>query len=307
LIDAISGEHLWADRYDRNVKDIFVLQDEINLKILTALQVKLTTGEQTRAWAKGTKNLEAYLKLMQVRENVYQMNAESITRARRLVEETIALDPKYAEAYAWMGATHYVEVLLRMSKSPRDSLAQAIELEKKALAIDNTLALAYARLGYLYVITPPHKYEEGIAALEKAVEMDPNAALSYQFLGSVLRYAGKPEEAISAIKMAIRLEPFTPGIYYHNLGLSYLLNGDCEEAIKACDKGLERERANKITSTMATAVYGACGQEEEAQKMAKEVLRINPKFSAGGFGKFIPYKNPKDRDKIRDGLKKAGL
>ncbi len=307
LIDAISGEHLWADRYDRSVKDIFALQDEINLKILTALQVKLTTGEQTRAWAKGTKNLEAYLKLMQVRENVYQMNAESITRARRLVEETIALDPKYAEAYAWMGATHYVEVLLRMSKSPRDSLAQAIEWEKKALAIDNTLALAYARLGYLYVITPPHKYEEGIAALEKAVEMDPNAALSYHFLGTVLRYAGKPEEAIPAIKMAIRLEPFTPGIYYHNLGLSYLLNGDCEEAVKACDKGLERERANKVTSKMATAVYGECGKEEEARKMAKEVLRLSPKFSVGAIGKYLPYKNPKDLDKTRSGLKKAGL
>jgi len=306
LIDAISGEHLWADRYDRSVKDIFALQDEINLKILTALQVKLTTGEQTRAWAKGTKNLEAYLKLMQVRENVFQMNAESIARARRLAEEIMTLDPEYAEAYAWMGATHYLEVSLRLSKSPKDSLAQAIEWEQKALAIDNTLALAHARLGYLYVITPPHKYEEGIGALEKAVAMDPNAALSYQFLATVLRWAGRPEEGIPMARMAIRLEPFTPGIYYQNLGLLYLLNGNCEEAVKACEKGLERGRDNFLLNLMATAVYGACGQEEEARKTAAEVLRLRPKYTAGA-SKSVPYKNPKHRELIIGGLKKAGL
>ena len=244
---------------------------------------------------------------MQVRENVYQMNVESIARARRLSEEIIALDPEYAEAYAWMGATHYVEVFLGLSKSPRDSLAQAIEWEQKALAIDNTLALAYARLGYLYVITPPYRYEESIAALEKAVSMDPNAALSHQFLGAALRFAGRPEEAIPVIKKAIRLEPFTPGIYYQNLGLCYLLNGECEEAVKASGKGLERDRDNLLSNVMAAAVYGACGKEEEARKTAENVLRLRPKYTAGAFAKYLPYKNPKHREQIIGSLKKAGL
>jgi tetratricopeptide (TPR) repeat protein len=219
----------------------------------------------------------------------------------------IALDPEYAEAYAWMGATHYLEVFLGLSKSPKDSLAQAIGWEQKALAIDNTLALAHARLGYLYVITPPYRYEEGIAALEKAVAMDPNAALSHQFLGTALRFAGRPEEAIPVIKKAIRLEPFTPGIYYQNLGLCYLLNGECEEAVKASGKGLERDRDNFLSNVMAAAVYGACGKEEEARKTAENVLRLRPKFTSGAFAKYLPYKNPKDRDLTIGGLKKAGL
>ena len=305
LIDAVSGKHLWSEHYDRDLKDIFALQDEINLKILTALQVQLTAGEQARVWAKGTKNLEAYLKLMQVRENVFQMNVESNAKARQLAGETIALDPKYAEPYSWMGATYYLEVLFGASKSPKDSLAQGIEWEQKALAIDNSLALAYARLGYLYVLTRRH--EEGIAALEKAVAMDPNAALTHQFLGAALRFAGRPEEAIPVIKKAIRLEPFTPDIYYQNLGLSYLLKGDCEEAVKACEKGLARETDNLMSYVMTTAVYGSCGREEEARKTAREVLRLSPKFSSESFARILPYKNAKDLDRVIDGLRKAGL
>ena len=305
LIDAVSGKHLWSEHYDRSMKDIFALQDEINLKILTALQVQLTAGEQARVWAKGTKNLDAYLKLMQVRENVLQMNMESLARARRLAEETIALDPKYAEPYAWMGATHYLEGFLGLSKSPKESMAQAIEWELKALAIDNSLALAYARLGYVYALTQRH--EEGIAELEKAVAMDPNSALAHQFLGAAFRFAGRSEEAISEIKKAIRLEPFAPGIYYQNLGLSYLLKGDCEEAVQACRKGLERERDNMMSYIMATAVYGSCGREEEARKTAKEILRLNPKYTPEAWGKKLPYKNPKDREQVLEGLRKAGL
>jgi adenylate cyclase len=305
LIDAVSGKHLWAEHYDRQLKDIFALQDEIILKILTALQVNLTAGEQARVWAKGTKNLDAYLKLMQVRENVFRMNRESNVRARQLAEETIALDPKYAEAYSWMGATYYLEVFYGLSKSPKDSLAQAVEWERKALAIDNSLALAYARLGYTYSLMKRH--EEGIAALEKAVVMDPNAALTHQFLGAALRFAGRPEEAILEIKQAIRLEPFTPGIYYMNLGLSYLLKGDCEEAVKACEKGLERERDNLLSYIMATAVYGSCGRDEAARRTAKEILRLNPKFSTESSAKKLPYKNPKDLDQVLEGLRKAGL
>lgn len=307
LVDAVSGEHLWSERYDRGVEDIFALQDEINMKILTALQIKLTTGEQARAWARGTKNLDAYLKLMQARENLYQINAESNTRARQLIEDAIALDPEYAEAYALMGATHYLDVWLGLSKSPKDSLMQAIDWNKKALAIDDSLAVAYARLGYLYVITPPNRYEEGIAALKKAVAMDPNAALSHHFLGMALRFAGRSEEAIPMTRMAIRLEPFTPGIYYQNLGLEYLLEGDCEEAIKACEKGLERERDNLMSNVITTAVYGSCGKEEKAKNTAKEVLRLSPKFTSQAFSKKLPYKFPKDRELVLDGLRKAGL
>ncbi len=307
LIDAIEDRHLWAETYDRAIQDVFALQDEIDLKILTALQVNLTAGEQARIWAKGTKNLGAYLKLMEARDSVRRSNVRSNVEARRLAEEAIALDPTCAEAYAYVGATHVMDVWLGASKSPGDSLAQAVDWTQKALAIDNSLAHAHARLGYLYVISPPHRYDDGVAEAEKAVTMDPNSAVSYYFLGMALRFAGRHEEAIRAMKMAIRLEPLSPGIYYQNLALPYLLKGDCEEAVKASGKALECERDNMMTYLIATAAYSSCGRARDARKTAGELLRLNPNFSAEVFAKRLPYRNPRDRERVITGLRNAGL
>ena len=215
LIDAISDQHLWAEHYDRDMKDTFALQDEIIFKILTALQVNLTSGEEARVWAKGTKNLEAYLNLMQVREILFQGNVAGNARARQLIEETIALDPKYALAYMYMGSTHFQDFLYNMmalnktTKSPKESLAQAIEWTQKALAMDDTLAEAHARLGHLYSLSLRH--EESIVEVDKAMAMDPNSAIVQYYACIIYRIAGKPAEAIPMCKKAIRLEPFAPG------------------------------------------------------------------------------------------------
>ena len=306
LIDAISGQHLWAEIYDRSMKDIFVLQDEFILKILTALQVNLTGGEQARVWAKGTKNLEAYLKLMQARESIIVGDEAANVRARKLIEETISLDPKYAQAYMYMGGTHSQGFLLGSSNSAMDSMTQAIEWTQKALAIDDSLAEAHAWLGYFYTVI--NRHEEAIAEAEKAMSMDPNSAEVHFLAGVVLRISGKPEESIPVCKKSIRLEPFTPGIYYGNLGMAYFTNGtDCEEAVKACEKGLERAPEGMIVHFMATTVFSACGKEKEARKTAKELLRINPKFSAETFANKLPQKDQKDKDRIVEALRKAGL
>ena len=306
LIDAISDKHLWAENYDRSLKDIFALQDEINLKILTALQVNLTTGEQTRVWAKGTKNLEAYLRLMQARESMLLGNEAGTARARQLIEETIVLDPKYAQAYMYMGGTHIQDFLLGSGKSPKESLAQGIEWTQKALAMDDSLGEAHARLGHLYTFV--NRHEEAIAEAEKAMAMDPNSAAVHYMACLVLRFSGKAAESIPVCKKSIRLEPFAPGIYYGNLGMAYFTNGtDCEEAVKACEKGLERAPEGMIVHFMATTVFSACGKEKEARKTAKELIRISPKFSADSFAKRLPQKNQKDKDRIVEALRKAGL
>ena len=204
LIDAISGQHVWAESYDRDLKDIFGLQDEVILKIASAMSVNLTAGEQARAWAEGTKSLEAYLKLMQGREYLRKGNRESNALARRMAEEAIALDPKYAEAYALLGATHMNDVFLGTSR-PKDSIAKAIELTQKALAMNGSLAEARSRLGVLYSWSG--RYDEGIAEAERGVELDPNSGQANINLAMVLRYAGKSKEAIPVIRKALRLEP----------------------------------------------------------------------------------------------------
>ncbi|HLN91439.1 MAG TPA: adenylate/guanylate cyclase domain-containing protein [Patescibacteria group bacterium] len=310
LIDAISDQHLWADHYDRDMKDIFSLQDEIIFKILTALQVNLTSGEQARVWAKGTKNLEAYLNLMQVRE-ILQGNVAGNARARQLIEETIALDPHYAQAFMFMGATHFQDFLYNMmalnktTKSPKESLAQAIEWTQKALSMDDSLAEAHARLGHLYSLSLRH--EESIVEVDKAMAMDPNSAVVHNYACIIYRVAGKPAEAIPMCKKAIRLEPFAPGNYYANLGMAFFQNGtDCEEAVKACEKALKLAPEGMMIHIWATTVFSACGREKEARKTAKELLRINPKFSVEAYTKRIPQ-HQKDKDRIAEALRKAGL
>ena len=304
FIDAISGQHLWAESYDRELKDIFSLQDEVILKITSAMSVNLTAGEQARAWAEGTKSLEAYLKLMQGREYRYKGNRESIALARRMAEDAIALDPKYAEAYVLLGVTYYLEVFQGTTR-PKDVIPKATELMQKALALNGSLAEARSSLGVLY--TWSGRYDEGIAEAERGVELDPNSGQANYNLALVLRWAGKSKEAIPVLQKAIRLEPMAPDNYNRQLALNYFQTGDCKEAIAMCEKGIKREPDNLVGRVTIAAVYGACGREAEARKEATEVLRINPKFTVESFMGNTPYKNLSDRDRIAQGLRKAGL
>ena len=273
--------------------------------------MNLTHGEEARVWAKGTKNLEAYLNLIQVREILLQGNVAGNARARQLIEETIALDPKYALAYMYMGTTHLQDFLYNMmalnktTKSPKESLAQAIEWMQKALAIDDTLAEAHARLGHLYLLSLRH--EESIVEVDKAMAMDPNSAIVHYYACIIYRIAGKPAEAIPMCKKAIRLEPFAPGTYHANLGMAFFQNGtDCEEAVKACEKALKLAPEGMMIHVWATTVFSACSREKEARKTAKELLRINPKFSVEAYTNRIPQ-NQKDKDRIAEALRRAGL
>jgi len=305
LIDAIQGDHLWSETYDRVLKDIFAVQDDITQKILTALQVELTRGEQARAFARGTDNLEAYLKYLQAHEKWIQMNKESNALARQLAEESIALDPNFAVVYLTLASTHMMDVFLGSSKSPKDSIKQAMELNKKAMALDDSLANAYSQLGLLYTMTRQH--DKGVAEAERGVELNPNSASAHDLLGMTLSYAGRPEEAIPVFKKAIRLEPFAPSKYYYHLGGAYLRTGQCDEAISACEEAVRRGSNTPAAYRSATVAYSICGREEEARAAAAEVLRINPKFSLGSYAKTLPYKNKADIDLIIGALRKAGL
>ncbi len=306
LIDAIKGNHLWSETYDRELKDIFAVQDDITQKILTALQVQLTHGEQARLWARGTENLQAYLKYLQSFEKWRQMNEESNALARQLAEEAVALDPQYASAYIRLAAIHILDVFLGSSKSPKDSMKQAMELNKKGLALDDSLPDAHSQLGILYAMTRQH--DLGVAEAERGVELNPNSAVAHDLLGMTLNYAGRPEEAIPVLKKAIRLEPLAPGKYYYHLGWAYLFTGQCDEAISACEEAVRRASNNLFAHTGLTVAYSMCGREEEARAAAAEVLRINPNFSCDYHEKkSSPYKNQADVDRYIGALRKAGL
>ncbi len=303
LIDATTGNHLWAERYDRELKDIFATQDEITMKILTSLRVSLTEGEMARMQAKGTNNLDAYLLFLQGWGEFGRVNKDGILRGRQIAEKAIALDPKYALAYHLLAATYADEVPAGLSENPRLSLKKAMELEQKAIALDNSLALPHALLGWIYTLMLQH--DKGIAECEQAVNLEPNSAIAHFYLSMALRYAGRPKEAITVAKEAIRLDPIPVSYYYQSLTNSYCLMGQYEEAIAAGKKATSLEPNNLVAHAFLAAAYALHGREEEARVEAAEVLRINPKFTVDYWAKTIPYKNEADRELIIGALRKA--
>jgi TolB-like protein/Tfp pilus assembly protein PilF len=305
LIDALTGKHLWAERYDRNLKDIFAVQDEITKKIITAMQVKLTEGEQAQAHAMGTKNLEAYLKYWQSRELSGQINPESNALAKQLAEEAIALDPKYAAAYGALAKTHVVDYWLGTSKSPKESIEKAIKLQQKAIVLDDTDAEAHACLGWIFSMTGQHN--KAVAEGEKAVALNPNSADSHMLFGKILAYAGRYEESIPEYKTAIRLNPIPPNLYLYSLGISYAFTGRLKEAITWCEKAVRREPNSLSARLFMAAFYSIAGRDEEARIEAAEVLRINPKFSLEKYAKGLTYKKQEDVARTVSALRKAGL
>jgi adenylate cyclase len=305
LIDALDGHHLWAERYDRDLKDIFSLQDEIAMKVINSLQVQLTEGEHARLWAKGTDNLEAYLKSLRARELYLISTKENNALAQRFAEEAIALDPEYAPPYHVLSVTHFQDILLGTTKSPEQSMKRAFELIQKAIALDDSYALAHGWLGILYLWSM--KYDEAIMEAQKGVALDPNGAHGYLYLNIIYCYAGKHEEAVDAIENAMRLNPFPPNTYYRHATLTYCLVGKYEEAIAEGKKAVTLSPNDIFAHSFLTAAYSLAGRHEEARIEAAEKLRLSPKFSSVRFGKLSPFKNQADRELIINALRKAGL
>lgn len=305
LIDAITGHHLWAERYDGEMKDIFALQDEITLKILMALQVKLTEGEQRVLLGKGTNNLDAYLKLLQSGERAVRFTTEDNVVARQLAEEAIALDPGYAMAYLRLSATHLMDLLYGSTKSPAESLRMAEELVQKALALDANLAEAHAFLGRIYLTKRQH--EKAIEEGERALALGPNSDFIHAALAFTMRHSGRPGEAIALYKKAIRLNPIPPAWYFSGLGGSYFELGQYEEAMAEFRKALSCAPDSQFSHMGLAAAYSKLGREEEARAAAAEVLRINPTFSLEEWAKTHMYKNQADFDRFVEALRKAGL
>ena len=305
LVDAQTGHHLWADRYDRELKEIFALQDEITLKILIAMQVKLTEGDQASLYGKGTNNLEAYLKFLQGRQYLENLNRENNALAQQTLGEAIVLDPGYGEAYTYLAVTHLLVTVLGLSKSPGDDLANAIDLAQKAIALDDSEANPHSILGFLLAVKG--EYEKGVTEAERAVDLNPNSADAHARLAMTLNFSGRREEAIASFKQAIRLNPIPPAYYLYNMCLVYAMEERYEEAIMVGEKAVRREPDNVLARILLAASYSLAGQAEEARGEAAEVIRISPKFSLEYASKTWPFRNQANKNRVLEALRKAGL
>jgi adenylate cyclase len=302
LIDALKGIHLWAERYDRDLKDIFAIQDDITKQIIAALHVKLTIGEDARIIARSTNSLEAYLKYLQAREYHFRFTKEDNLNSRRLLEEVISIDPEYGTAYALLGATHILDVFLQATDSPKRSIGEATELYRKAIALG---AHAQQLLGFVYSMEGQH--EKAIAECRRAVELDPNSANARTFYGHVLNKAGRFQEAVLELEQSLRLDPVSSSFSLRVLGITYCNVGRYEDGIAFSKKAIQKAPNDLIAYLGLTYAYSAAGRQEEAQKAAAELLRINPKFFLQSYEKRAAYKNQADTDRMIAALRKAGL
>ena len=306
LFDAASGHPVFSERYEREMQEIFAIQDDITMKIITAMQVHLTEGEQARMTAKGTKNLEAYLKLLEALERHHMFNKENLASARKLLEEAIALDPEYAVAYSTLARLIANSAILGMYEDPQEALQRAMELAQKGVAIDSSLAIPHLALGFLYIMVNKD-YEKAIDECERAISLEPGSAEAYTQLATFLFWGCQPEKAIPVFKKALRLSPIPPNRALQNMGMAYRMAGRYEEAIETLGQLTRREPNQLLAHVSLTATYMEAGREDQAFAEAAEVLRIDPNFSAERFIKILPYKDKTELDRYLMALQKAGL
>ena len=304
MVDATTDSHLWAERYDRPLKDIFALQDEITQQIVAVLQVEVQEAELERVRRTPTANLTAYDYFLQGLEYLYRFTKEANARARQMFERAIELDPKYAAAYAALSLTYSNEWILQLSQDPQ-ALERAFELAQKVVILDDSLPLAHRTMGVVYLWKK--QYEQAIAAGERSISLDPNNADSYAVLGQILTFAGRPEEAIGVLEKAMRLNPRYPVYYSSNLGRAYRLAGRYEEAIAALKRGFIRNPDYLGLHGELAIIYSELGREEEARAEAAELLRINLNFSLEVVRQRLPFKDPAEVERYLASLRKAGL
>jgi adenylate cyclase len=307
LIDALKGHHLWAERYDREMKDLFDLQDEITVKIITAMQLKLTLGDAVQ-WHK-TDNFKAWGHFSKGLSHFDRFTLGDHLKAREHFTQATKLDPDYVIAWTMLAWIHFVEVRMGWSKSPAESVKRSLELAQKASALSEYQAPLHSLMGQIYFIQG--QYENAIAEGERSIGLDPNNSRSHALLAQTLRFAGKPEEAIVHINKAMRLEPYYPVWFLINLAGPYEQLGRYEEAIAILEVALERALQGEFPPLFIhewlAIHYGRLDRMEEARAHAEEMLKIKPDYTVEFFRKLTRYKDKKYLDSLVEMLRKAGL
>ncbi|WOS66009.1 adenylate/guanylate cyclase domain-containing protein [Sinorhizobium fredii] len=305
LIDAASGGHLWAERFDRDLTDIFAVQDDVTQQIVGALAINLTEGDRQRLAPEHTGNIEAYDYFLRGRELWHRLTKETNVAARDLLQRAIKLDPNFASAHAFLALTHVLDYLNGWSPSPPNSREQAEELATRAVALDDRDPRAHWALSIVELYSRRH--DVAISEAQRAIVLNPNFAEGHVSLGEALIYSARANEALKHFDRAKVLNPYFPDVLLHFQALASFHLGRYEQAVGLLKERLTRNPVTDVSRALLAASYGHLGRFDEARAAWQEVFRVNPDYSLEYRRKVLPYKNPDDFELAVDGLRKAGL
>ncbi len=307
LVDALTGHQLLSDRYDGETKDLFTLQDDITMKVLGVIRIKLEGlgGSKWLSKYKGTHGLDCFLKFQEAVSTLQRNTMADTRKAQQIAEEGLEMCPEISTFYRLLGVVNINYYWFDSSKSPHGYMEKAEEFLQKTLAMDENNSDAYGNLSQLHMIKKD--YDKALAEAEKSLSLDPGSSWCLWRYARVLTVIGRPEEAIPLQEKAIRLNPLGPAPFYGDLGLSLRLTGRFEEAVVFYKKAIKRAPKDFWFHAHLAIIYIMMGRDEDARAEAAEVLQINPKFSVEWFAKTTTLKDRSVVDKSSDALRKAGL
>jgi adenylate cyclase len=307
LIDAVSGGHLWADRYDRDLTDIFAVQDDVTQRIVEALKVTLSPAEKAQLTDVGTSNIDAYDCALRGRELLLgtPKSRGTFEQSKAFFTRAIELDPNYAQALAGLSFAYMFDYQNRWSDDPDSSLSLAKHYAQQA--IDKNPKEPIARIVAAVAATFDRDLDRARSEIDIALSLNPNLAMAYNVLGGIHNYLGEPQLAIPMIERAIRLDPASNHQYLHFLGMAYLLAGKYETAATLLRRRILLVPGTDFSRSALASALGHLGQIDEARRIWRELKEINPNYSFSEHLGRLPFKREEDIQRITDGLAKAGL
>src|SRR5712691_6580108 len=311
LVDATTGDHLWAEHYDRPLKDIFSLQDEIVRRIVTTLKLALPLDTQWKDQLQDfvgqhTDNPEAYDDYLRGAKYILTYSAEGVSKAKEMFAKAIELDPEYTDAYAMLGYAYFQIWYSQYSGDDPKFLDRAIGLEQKAIALDDAHAyLAHADLCRFYPFRG--QYDQAVTECQRAIVLAPSYFYSYYSLAEVSVCSGKPREAIGFIEKTNRVDPRNRVIHEGGRGEAYIVMGRYKEAIPIFKAYVARLPHQSWPHVWLTIAYSELGREQEARIEAMKILQISPQFSVKAEKERICLQDEALEERYLNDLRRAGL
>ncbi len=305
LIDSSSGGHVWANRFDRDLTDIFAVQDEITQEIVAALRLKLTVSEQAQLARERAVNVEAYEFFLRSREQSLTCTRTGNIAARNLAGAAIALDPGFEAAHALIAFTHVLDYINAWSTDPEHSLRTGLELAQQAVGMDEEQPDGHFALGMACMWS--RDLDRARAEVQLGLALSPNSIDLLMLMAHIQIFSGDPASALETLDASMLLDPHYPEVLLQFLADARFSLGDYEQAMIALEQRLARNPQSETAQALLASCYGHLGRPEESRRAWEQALQLNPAFSIERRRRVLPFRNPVDFEHRVEGLRKAGL